>query len=182
MNPVFSCVANKVLLTSPGWWIAFDGITTCTYEIVLPGEFNDECVVIFFVKGLRIETCGKDWRKGKGGFFLHQSGNLIKYIMFFLHIRISLLWKYQYLLKCSVIETSVMRKIMNIGDDIGDLGSTWYNLGLLLPRGSGMFLLEVQSHYSTPWRLDRFPSLWPWSVGWSLPISPSISMSSIGCE
>ena len=71
MDPVFSGITDKVLLTSSGGRVSFYRVPTGSYEIVLFGEFYNQCIVVFPVEWLRIEASCKDWFKNECGFFLH---------------------------------------------------------------------------------------------------------------
>lgn len=60
MDPVLCSVADEILLRSACGGVAFDGIATSTYEIVLAGKFYDQRIVVFFIEWFGVQASGED--------------------------------------------------------------------------------------------------------------------------
>jgi hypothetical protein len=70
VNPVFGCVADKVLLFTACGRVADDGVSAGTHKVVLFGEFDDEGIVVFAEEGLCIETGCENGFEDKAGFLV----------------------------------------------------------------------------------------------------------------
>lgn len=120
MDPVFSGLADKVLLRTSSRRISLDGVTLGADQIVELGELDHECIVVVLEEGLGFESGGKNRLEMPPRLFLtnislsnvvpktfKKSSRSRTYIMLL-----------DNLLKPCVIQLRKLGEIMHIGDDV----------------------------------------------------------------
>ena len=70
MNPVFSRLANEVLLCTTGGRVSFNWVSFGANQIVKLGQLHHERIIIIFEERLGFESCGKNWLEMPACFFL----------------------------------------------------------------------------------------------------------------
>jgi len=56
MDPILRCLPNESALVPSGRGIAFDGMTSGSYEVIEFGEFHDDSVVVVLVEWPLLEV------------------------------------------------------------------------------------------------------------------------------
>jgi hypothetical protein len=113
VNPVFGGVADKVLLFTACGRVADDGVSAGAHKVILFGEFDDEGVVVFAEEGLSVETGCENGLEDKASFLV---------VLFLIEVRvIEGLGGYEDLLEGGVVEAGVVRQVVHISNNVGDL-------------------------------------------------------------
>jgi hypothetical protein len=73
MYPVLGCLSHKVLLSTTCRRVTLDRVTLGSDQVIEPGKFHDERVVIVFEKWLGIQSGSKHWLQIPPCLFLCES-------------------------------------------------------------------------------------------------------------
>lgn len=76
MNPVFSCLTDKVLLRAAGCGISLDGISFSSNKVVQLGQLDDERIIVILEERLGIEPSSEDRLEMPLSLFLGSSVSL----------------------------------------------------------------------------------------------------------
>lgn len=121
VDPVLCGLSDKAGLGATGGGVALDGVASGSDEIVELGQLDDGGVVVFFVKGLGLESGVEGRSQVPAGLFLYFGKWLASSLEWTWDVLFSYIVLLDDFVKAGIVELDKLGQVVDVGNDVGQV-------------------------------------------------------------